>query len=80
MEQCIAPRAYEEELLGEEQTRYPGWEPRRIRGPSTMATIERERDEWALADIILCGSEFVKQGVAHCGGPGGALCGRALWR
>ncbi|MDZ4401085.1 glycosyltransferase family 4 protein [Prosthecobacter sp.] len=69
MEQCIAPRAYEEELLALEQDRFPGWEPPRVRGPSTQETIEREHEEWALADLILCGSEFVKHGVAHCGGP-----------
>ncbi len=68
-EQTIAPRAYEEELLAEEQRRFPGWEPERVQGPSTQATINLERREWELADVILCGSEFVKEGVRHCGGP-----------
>jgi hypothetical protein len=68
-EQTIAPRAYEEELLAEEQRRFPGWAPERVQGPSTQATIDLERREWELADVILCGSEFVKEGVRHCGGP-----------
>ncbi len=68
-EQTIAPRAYEELLLSEEQKRFPGYEKPRVRGPSTEATIEIERAEWALADMILCGSEFVKEGVTHSGGP-----------
>lgn len=68
-EQTIAPRAYEEELLGEEQRRFPGWAAARVQGPSTQATIDLERREWELADVILCGSEFVKEGVRHCGGP-----------
>jgi glycosyltransferase involved in cell wall biosynthesis len=69
LEQTIAPRALEEQLLNEEHRRFPGWEPARIQGHSTMKTIERERAEWELADLIICGSEFVRQGVAHCGGP-----------
>jgi glycosyltransferase involved in cell wall biosynthesis len=69
VEQTIAPRALEEELLAEEHQRFPAWELPRYRGPSTEATIELERKEWELADLILCGSEFVRQGVARCGGP-----------
>lgn len=69
LEQTIAPRAYEEELLAEEQRRFPGWEAARYAGEATVATIQREQAEWALADLIVCGSEFVKQGVAACGGP-----------
>ena len=69
LEQTIAPRALEEELLTEEHRRFPRWEPARVQGPSTVKTIERERAEWELADLIVCGSEFVRQGVGHCGGP-----------
>jgi hypothetical protein len=69
VEQTIAPRGLEEDLLAEENQRFPGWESARHRGPSTEATIKRESEEWALADLILCASEFVRQGVAYCGGP-----------
>jgi glycosyltransferase involved in cell wall biosynthesis len=69
LEQTIAPRALEEELIAEEHRRFPEWEPARDQGTATIETIERERAEWRLADLILCGSEFVRQGVAHCGGP-----------
>ena len=69
LEQTIAPRALEEQLLTEEHRRFPTWEPARVQGHSTIKTIERERAEWELADLIICGSEFVRQGVAHCGGP-----------
>ena len=69
LEQTIAPRAVEEELIAAEHISFPEWEPARSHGPSTMKTIERERAEWQLADLIICGSEFVRQGVAHCGGP-----------
>jgi glycosyltransferase involved in cell wall biosynthesis len=69
LEQTIAPRALEEELIAEEHRRFPNWEPVRNQGASTIETIEREREEWQSSNLILCGSEFVRQGVAHCGGP-----------
>ncbi len=31
--------------------------------------IAREEPEWQMADIIICGSEFVRSGIAQCGGP-----------
>jgi glycosyltransferase involved in cell wall biosynthesis len=69
VEQTIAPRALEEELMGEEHRLFPHWELARKQGASTIETIKRERAEWQLADLIVCGSEFVRQGVGHCGGP-----------
>lgn len=69
VEQTIAPRAVEEQLLAEEQERFPGWDPPRQRGGAADATGEREAEEWALADMITCGSEFVRDGIASCGGP-----------
>jgi glycosyltransferase involved in cell wall biosynthesis len=69
LEQTIAPRAVEEELIAAEHRYFPGWEPARDHGPSTTQTIERERAEWQLADLIICCSEFVRQGVGQCGGP-----------
>jgi hypothetical protein len=68
LEQNIAPRAVEEVLLAEEQKQFPGWEIVRQRGPATAATIERERAEWELADLIICPSEFVREGVISAGG------------
>jgi glycosyltransferase involved in cell wall biosynthesis len=68
LEQTIAPRALEEELLAEEHRRFPKWELGNNHGAATSETIERERVEWSLADLIICGSEFVRRGVAHCGG------------
>jgi glycosyltransferase involved in cell wall biosynthesis len=31
--------------------------------------MEREREEWALSDVIFCGSEFVRDGIGAVGGP-----------
>jgi glycosyltransferase involved in cell wall biosynthesis len=69
LEQTIAPRAVEEDLLATERGSFPGWEPVRDQDISITRTTERERAEWQLADVIICGSEFVRQGVAQCGGP-----------
>jgi glycosyltransferase involved in cell wall biosynthesis len=69
LEQTIAPRALQEELITEEHRRFPKWEPIRNQGASTIETIERERVEWQLSDLIICGSEFVRQGLARCRGP-----------
>lgn len=69
VEQTIAPRAIEEDLLADEQRRHPGFELSCLRGGAAEATIQRERNEWALADLIVCGSNFVRDGIAHCGGP-----------
>ena len=69
LEQTIAPRAVEEELLAQEHRIFGGWEPPRKIGPAALETINREREEWDLADIIVCGSEFVREGVARSGGP-----------
>jgi glycosyltransferase involved in cell wall biosynthesis len=69
LEQTIAPRTVEEELIAVEHLYFPEWEPTRDHGHWTKQTILRERAEWQLADLIICGSEFVRQGVGQCGGP-----------
>ena len=70
VEQTIAPRALEEKILAEENNAFPHCEPRPENGAAVRETIEREAAEWKLSDVIVCGSEFVRQGVIDCGGPG----------
>lgn len=69
LEQTIIPRSIEEALLAEARTRYPGWEPVRDQSAAAAALAQREREEWAQADMIVCGSEFVREGIRQCGGP-----------
>jgi glycosyltransferase involved in cell wall biosynthesis len=69
MEQTIAPGAVEDELLDFERRSFPEWEPAGVRDPFRGALNERERREWAASDLILCGSEFVREGIEACGGP-----------
>jgi glycosyltransferase involved in cell wall biosynthesis len=70
LEQTIAPRPWADHLLMEEAERWPGWEPsleNALGGHNPLA--EREQHEWSLADQIICGSEFVRSGIARVGGP-----------
>lgn len=71
VEQIIAPRAVVDRLLAEEHARFPGWEGDLDEDPLACTFAEREMAEWAVADVIVCPSEFVRQGVAEVGGPVG---------
>jgi len=67
-EQTIAPMRLELDLLGDEASRFPGWEAS-TEDAGAADYCDREEEEWTLADMILCGSEFVRDGIANCGGP-----------
>ena len=69
LEQTIAPRAIEEQLMHEEHARHSHWEPPLLKSDAATATMEREAQEWNLADLIVCGNEFVRDGIQRCGGP-----------
>jgi hypothetical protein len=69
MEQTIAPAGVEDELLAAEHTAFPGWEPPQGSDLHRAEFAARESAEWECADLILCGSEFVRSGVAESGGP-----------
>lgn len=69
MEQTIAPMRIELELLKEEQARFAGWEKVSDRNKSAAEYCQREEAEWQSAEVILCGSEFVREGIRDCGGP-----------
>lgn len=69
MEQTIAPTEIELQILSRENAAHPGWEPAASRNELADELAAREREEWKNAGIILCGSEFVREGIAACGGP-----------
>ncbi|MEH1827710.1 MAG: glycosyltransferase family 4 protein [Nostoc sp.] len=69
MEQTIAPHQLEIQLLEKEQALHPGWEEPLQKNEYLLEYIEREQQEWSLADIILCGSSFVLDSIQHCHGP-----------
>jgi glycosyltransferase involved in cell wall biosynthesis len=69
VEQTIAPLRFEDDLLRQEQSRFPLWQKPIDRSIDFERLCEREEAEWRLADTIVCGSEFVRQGVSASGGP-----------
>jgi hypothetical protein len=69
MEQTIAPKKIELELLRAEQAAFPEWQTPRPDEGAAAAFIAREEAEWRECDLILCGSDFVRDGIARCGGP-----------
>lgn len=69
VEQTIAPRRIEDRLLRAEQLQYPDWQLPIPNDENVGAFVRREAAEWAEASRIVCGSQFVKDGIADCGGP-----------
>jgi glycosyltransferase involved in cell wall biosynthesis len=69
MEQTIAPVEIEDALLEAERSTYPHWEHSVGKDPHRSALAHRERMEWQEADVIICGSEFVRDGIRGLGGP-----------
>lgn len=69
MEQTSAPAEVEDELLAGEYAAFPRWEPPLGADSHRAEFAARERAEWECSDLILCGSEFVREGIAKCGGP-----------
>lgn len=72
LDQTIAPRQLERKLMEVERDKFPGWDLTDSSDPDDPFLdeyCERERREWAEADLILCGSGFVRDGVDACGGP-----------
>ena len=69
MEQTIAPRIIELDLLTRECEKYPDWQnPTKVSGVE-KDFIEREYLEWGKSDSIICGSNFVKKCIEKAGGP-----------
>ena len=70
LEQTMAPHRVHHRLMGEERERWPGWQPGlEIPDPEDDPLVAREEEEWRLADLVICGSEFVVEGIRECDGP-----------
>jgi len=69
MEQTVAPGIVEEKLLDAERSDYPQWAHSRGKDSHWSAYTEREQAEWETANLILCGSEYVRDGIRATGGP-----------
>ena len=68
MEQTIAPRRAQQRIMEAEFSDAPEWEGYE-RDANAQELARREQAEWALADMIVCGSEFVRQQIGEEGGP-----------
>jgi glycosyltransferase involved in cell wall biosynthesis len=69
LEQTIAPAETLDALLGQQFQRFPDWTAPMVDRTVADKFYARERAEWESADLIVCGSEFVRQSIAECGGP-----------
>ena len=69
VEQTAAPVEAEERMLAEERERWPAWESEGASITAWQPLADRERAEWDLADVILCGSEYVIDELSAVGGP-----------
>ncbi len=58
LDQTSAPLEVEEALLAEEYERWPGWEAVET-NTAAGRFVQREREEWQLADRVICGSRFL---------------------
>src|ERR1039457_41107 len=70
MEQTIAPKFIEQRLLEEESGLWPNWDSGHRQDTYALEYAERERDEWRTADLVLCASDFVAEGVRQCASAG----------
>lgn len=68
VEQIIAPKRIVDRLVLEEEALFPHWSAGSARDGLGEDYAAREQGEWAVADLLVCGSEFVRQGVVAEGG------------
>jgi glycosyltransferase involved in cell wall biosynthesis len=71
VEQTIAPSPVEDALLEPEHAAFPDWQPPLAGNPNRPAFHERVLAEWDCADVVVCASSFVRDGIDSCGGPSG---------
>jgi glycosyltransferase involved in cell wall biosynthesis len=69
LEQTIAPLRVEHALMQAERERFPAWIGPFEAGAEFDDLCDREESEWQLAEKIVCGSRFVRDGIGACGGP-----------
>ncbi|WP_312471725.1 glycosyltransferase family 4 protein [Brucella sp.] len=67
VEQMIAPRTVVDQLVCEEELLHPGWQSVSLDDKNAAAFVAREQAEWALADAVICPSQFVAEHVIAAG-------------
>ena len=69
LEQFIAPELIHYHLISEEHSRWPDWEAPYPGLDLFKSRFKVEKQEWMAADVIICASDFVAQGLASLGVP-----------
>jgi len=65
-DQIVAPAQIEMAEATKMRQRYPGWGTGEA-GVDLARVIEMERRTWPQLDVVLAGSDYVKQGLTQCG-------------
>ena len=68
VEQTAADQAFEENLLAEERERWPNWEQANVAAEDWQQLSQREQEERELADLVVCGSDYVRESIQNVGG------------
>jgi len=66
LDQTMGARRHHEELMKDERNRWKDWETE-LHDSRIDEFIDRELEEWQLADLILCPSKFVLDSIVSCG-------------
>lgn len=70
LDHATAPRRQELDLVREQSHRYPGWARSPDDDPAVDAYTHRQHEEAQLADVIICGSTFVRNLIEDAWGLG----------
>jgi glycosyltransferase involved in cell wall biosynthesis len=64
LDHATAPYLFERQLVEEESDRFPGWATSEKGNDEIFALYdERQREELELADVIICGSSFIRSAI-----------------
>lgn len=69
LDQGIPPLAYDDRLVRQQETAYADWAKPRAKAAGVEEYAQRQREEWALADLILCPSRFCQRALLAEGAP-----------
>jgi glycosyltransferase involved in cell wall biosynthesis len=67
LDKFSAPQRLDYELVSEEHRLWPGWEPTYPGRAAFQKKFDLEQAGWDAADAIICGSDFVTQGMVRLG-------------
>ena len=70
LEQTMASAAVTQATLAAHSLNYPQWAVK-LGDYQASGIIDREQEEWELADRIVCGSDYVAKSIQSAGGPFG---------